>query len=153
MPDGLADMTLFHTDHAEIAVRRGVIGPALDQQTILLRGSRYPPHRFQCERQIIARTGVGRSLFEHGLVFTDSSLMPALHHQRVGQIETRLRRFRIERQRLAIATFRLVQSAERPIGDAETVLNVRVARPDRSEEHTSELPSLMRTSYAVICLT
>src|SRR3546814_4236164 len=23
---------------------------------------------------------------------------------------------------------------------------------DRSEEHTSELPSLMRTSYAVICL-
>src|SRR3546814_9474891 len=24
---------------------------------------------------------------------------------------------------------------------------------DRSEEHTSELPSLMRTSYAVFCLT
>src|SRR3546814_6795832 len=24
--------------------------------------------------------------------------------------------------------------------------------PDRSEEHTSELPSLMRTSYAVFCL-
>src|SRR3546814_7005960 len=26
-------------------------------------------------------------------------------------------------------------------------------RQDRSEEHTSELPSLMRLSYAVICLT
>src|SRR3546814_4877954 len=25
-------------------------------------------------------------------------------------------------------------------------------RPDRSEEHTSELQSLMRTSYAVFCL-
>src|SRR3546814_7537096 len=25
--------------------------------------------------------------------------------------------------------------------------------PDRSEEHTSELQSLMRTSYAVFCLT
>src|SRR3546814_1248073 len=27
-----------------------------------------------------------------------------------------------------------------------------LARPDRSEEHTSELQSLMRTSYAVFCL-
>src|SRR3546814_10115376 len=25
--------------------------------------------------------------------------------------------------------------------------------PERSEEHTSELPSLMRTSYAAFCLT
>src|SRR3546814_8726852 len=29
----------------------------------------------------------------------------------------------------------------------------RVARKDRSEEHTSELQSLMRISYAVFCLT
>src|SRR3546814_2115431 len=29
---------------------------------------------------------------------------------------------------------------------------VRVARAARSEEHTSELQSLMRTSYAVFCL-
>src|SRR3546814_8754849 len=28
----------------------------------------------------------------------------------------------------------------------------RVDRPDRSEEHTSELQSLMRISYAVFCL-
>src|SRR3546814_9391697 len=27
-----------------------------------------------------------------------------------------------------------------------------IAAPDRSEEHTSELQSLMRTSYAVFCL-
>src|SRR3546814_7037779 len=27
-----------------------------------------------------------------------------------------------------------------------------IASPPRSEEHTSELPSLMRTSYAVFCL-
>src|SRR3546814_1987964 len=33
--------------------------------------------------------------------------------------------------------------------DAEAVLK---ALPDRSEEHTSELQSLMRISYAVICL-
>src|SRR3546814_7023483 len=31
--------------------------------------------------------------------------------------------------------------------------SVRVSRHERSEEHTSELQSLMRTSYAVFCLT
>src|SRR3546814_9556635 len=31
-------------------------------------------------------------------------------------------------------------------------LDVRVAWADRSEEHTSELQSLMRISYAVFCL-
>src|SRR3546814_10173968 len=34
-----------------------------------------------------------------------------------------------------------------PIGNAD-----RLARPRRSEEHTSELQSLMRISYAVFCL-
>src|SRR3546814_3623073 len=29
---------------------------------------------------------------------------------------------------------------------------LRIARPSRSEEHTSELQSLMRISYAVFCL-
>src|SRR3546814_6366840 len=33
--------------------------------------------------------------------------------------------------------------------DLDAVAN---ARPDRSEEHTSELQSLMRISYAVFCL-
>src|SRR3546814_10464267 len=32
-------------------------------------------------------------------------------------------------------------------------LRAMVLRPDRSEEHTSELQSLMRISYAVFCLT
>src|SRR3546814_5955905 len=30
---------------------------------------------------------------------------------------------------------------------------IRIEHPDRSEEHTSELQSLMRISYAVFCLT
>src|SRR3546814_10752207 len=34
------------------------------------------------------------------------------------------------------------------LGDGEGALRV----PQRSEEHTSELQSLMRTSYAVLCL-
>src|SRR3546814_10911618 len=37
--------------------------------------------------------------------------------------------------------------ADRVSGDRQTL-----DRPDRSEEHTSELQSLMRISYAVFCL-
>src|SRR3546814_6157977 len=45
----------------------------------------------------------------------------------------------------------------RDAGDAEgaqhrsRALRPRLARPPRSEEHTSELQSLMRSSYAVFC--
>src|SRR3546814_6168117 len=38
------------------------------------------------------------------------------------------------------------------IGDAVLVLHVERSDPTRSEEHTSELQSLMRISYAVFCL-
>src|SRR3546814_10764923 len=37
-------------------------------------------------------------------------------------------------------------------GDLGPELGPRFALADRSEEHTSELQSLMRTSYAVFCL-
>src|SRR3546814_6846901 len=43
-----------------------------------------------------------------------------------------------------------------PEGEAEIIagqcLNGRIQPTDRSEEHTSELQSLMRISYAVFCL-
>src|SRR3546814_8143291 len=38
------------------------------------------------------------------------------------------------------------------VGQCEEELLLRRAATDRSEEHTSELPSLMRISYAVFCL-
>src|SRR3546814_7423930 len=42
----------------------------------------------------------------------------------------------------------------RPLGDAEALREAaRGDVPDRSEEHTSELQSLMRISSAVLCLT
>src|SRR3546814_2145659 len=45
-------------------------------------------------------------------------------------------------------------SSSRTITVASTVLRSDDARRNRrSEEHTSELQSLMRTSYAVFCLT
>src|SRR3546814_9931431 len=46
---------------------------------------------------------------------------------------------------------RLVEVARRE-GCARALLVQRAADIDRSEEHTSELQSLMRISYAVFCL-
>src|SRR3546814_8388293 len=40
----------------------------------------------------------------------------------------------------------------RPCATGTSVDLRATTRPDRSEEHTSELQSLMRTSYAVFCL-
>src|SRR3546814_1983210 len=42
--------------------------------------------------------------------------------------------------------------AKRGIGDGESVTGLECVRVDRSEEHTSELQSLMRISYAVLWL-
>src|SRR3546814_3479178 len=47
------------------------------------------------------------------------------------------------------------ERAERRVAGAEVVegdAHAEVAEPVRSEEHTSELQSLMRISYAVFCL-
>src|SRR3546814_5864400 len=43
------------------------------------------------------------------------------------------------------------RSAEAGISEAELIVT-REALEERSEEHTSELQSLMRSSYAVFCL-
>src|SRR3546814_6787804 len=40
----------------------------------------------------------------------------------------------------------------RPLDDPARLLHHEAERDDRSEEHTSELQSLMRISYAVFCL-
>src|SRR3546814_8947281 len=55
--------------------------------------------------------------------------------------------FVIDRPRYALA----VEQAEARIASAKATLGQ--ARRERSEEHTSELQSLMRISYAVFCLT
>src|SRR3546814_8869149 len=45
-----------------------------------------------------------------------------------------------------------IRPAWAPIGIDKLLRIVRVALETRSEEHTSELQSLMRNSYAVFCL-
>src|SRR3546814_9809299 len=61
---------------------------------------------------------------------------------------------------MAKLSLRTMQGIERPalaallptLGDNDLVMLDLGANTDRSEEHTSELQSLMRNSYAVICL-
>src|SRR3546814_5758092 len=47
---------------------------------------------------------------------------------------------------------RLVDDDQPEIGIGQEQRRARADRPQRSEEHTSELQSLMRISYAVFCL-
>src|SRR3546814_4300354 len=74
--------------------------------------------------------------------------------QRLGAVITaRIDRIARERERL-IAQVRDIGRADiaRPVGRACRCAAGEILRSrDRSEEHTSELQSLMRTSYAVFC--
>src|SRR3546814_4675056 len=47
---------------------------------------------------------------------------------------------------------RRVRARHAPVAGRRAVRDLRAACPLRSEEHTSELQSLMRISYAVFCL-
>src|SRR3546814_8272524 len=49
-------------------------------------------------------------------------------------------------------TTRRARAARRTLGPARPATPARTDRVGRSEEHTSELQSLMRISYAVFCL-
>src|SRR3546814_10703087 len=57
----------------------------------------------------------------------------------------------LDRMELAIAPDKRLQQEGRSV-DALVRVKTSTEPSKRSEEHTSELPSLMRTSYAVICL-
>src|SRR3546814_5661117 len=56
------------------------------------------------------------------------------------------------RRRQILPRFHIVDAAHDEIARAAVDIEQRLARNDRSEEHTSELQSLMRISYAVFCL-
>src|SRR3546814_3670807 len=61
--------------------------------------------------------------------------------------EDRVRHHRVDK--LVIGERRVIQPE---LGVGRALLPQEIARRDRSEEHTSELQSLMRISYAVFCL-
>src|SRR3546814_9112374 len=78
---------------------------------------------------------------------------PTLRVVRFQRREIEHQRFRIEDAIRAV----LDRAVLERLGRAETIEHLAVEhaasrRADRSEEHTSELQSLMRISYAVFCL-
>src|SRR3546814_6840123 len=68
--------------------------------------------------------------------------------RRMGQRLHRARHFH------DLVQFRRLRGAQQPLGHARRVRRIGgdLVRHGRSEEHTSELQSLMRISYAVFCL-
>src|SRR3546814_10457237 len=95
------------------------------------------------------------TLFPYTTLFRSSGLEPGTRRRTGGA----RRLFRGERRlRAAPADLRLAravadQPADRVAARAARRLHPRIGKiPDRSEEHTSELQSLMRISYAVFCL-
>src|SRR3546814_8639201 len=84
----------------------------------------------------------------------------AIIHYRlyIGMMPLRLRgRLKTSRlvdaaRELAIGIVFELGGDDRPLSRSEQELVILSQRADRSEEHTSELQSLMRISYAVFCL-
>src|SRR3546814_13263815 len=79
------------------------------------------------------------------------------HHSPVLSFgsEAHISQVRPDRGRAPTARLKRLRLSGRPETGLHDVLNeptVTILRPNRSEEHTSELQSLMRISYAVFCL-
>src|SRR3546814_2973551 len=73
-------------------------------------------------------------------------------YQTLGRLLRRMKDAASTRNRLIHGTWRLdLVMGDKPL-QAERVEWVRFYCPTRSEEHKSELQSLMRISYAVLCL-
>src|SRR3546814_6209829 len=88
-----------------------------------------------------------------GLLAESSLLAKPVEHGRIGHVGPFLRAPFPDRP--ADIQPGKVGDLERPHGEAEflqRLVDFKRQRPLRSEEHTSELQSLMRISYAVFCL-
>src|SRR3546814_9391035 len=112
---------------------------------LLVLGARREARREQHPR----RVEVGQRR-EHVLELTQRhALQPeALGHQRAQQ---RLVRVGLDREIAAVDRLDVEQRA-RALAQRRQVVDVGRGAFGRSEEHTSELQSLMRISYAVFCL-
>src|SRR3546814_1675443 len=79
--------------------------------------------------------------------------MPRFEPVRAGEMAQDRIAVRLD-DRLAIGRNPVLESRDREIAGigARMIADQPVGKQDRSEEHTSELQSLMRISYAVFCL-
>src|SRR3546814_4769777 len=97
------------------------------------------------ENRVDWTRGVDAALFRPGAPKAQALLgLPRPIHLYVGRVavEKNIRAF----LELALPGSKVV------VGDGPQRAELQAAFPERSEEHTSELQSLMRISYAVFCL-
>src|SRR3546814_8107780 len=89
------------------------------------------------------------TLFPYTTLFRSDRGLPQRHHDAAGPVHPGERGRRLRRGRLLSLPPRADADRVRP--RALPLCRQRILA-DRSEEHTSELQSLMRISYAVFCL-
>src|SRR3546814_7795996 len=107
-----------------------------------------------CSSDLVLRADPGEERAEHRVV-----LGPHRAHERgaaIGQRDVAFQLLRVRQDReawVATAAMQLPRRRHRHARvEREHPVGVDQQRVDRSEEHTSELQSLMRISYAVFCL-
>src|SRR3546814_2748677 len=101
------------------------------------------------EQYQLTLSDIGRRLF-----LDSATLTPLLKRMEAAGLVTRLRAEQDERQVIVGLTRAGRELQQKAAQVPVSVLCATACAPDdlSSEEHTSELQSLMRTSYAVFCL-
>src|SRR3546814_3989643 len=92
------------------------------------------------------------SLFPYTTLFRSAALGDARDDFGRDRVVELARRIIIEKKQWLGALHDQIVRAHRNQVDSDPVMLARFDRELRSEEHTSELQSLMRISYAVFCL-
>src|SRR3546814_5737932 len=92
------------------------------------------------------------TLFRSGLIFRSFPQQRIRTRRRPGRYGARRSRRYAPAVRLAAGSMGIALRNCRDSGGAAHSRRARPVREERSEEHTSELQSLMRISYAVFCL-
>src|SRR3546814_215784 len=113
-------------------------------------------HRFAADilpivQPMVGESGTANAMDNHLIIRTTPERMAAIE-QVVAEFDVARRNIRIEishENNMRMDESRAAISGRGRIGNGEIILGDRP--PRRSEEHTSELPSLMRSSYAVFC--
>src|SRR3546814_6864001 len=110
-----------------------------------------------CSSDLIKYLWLNRILVLLTTVLRDRSIIRQAHHHEAGQVATAHVIGLIDRTHDLVIPFKkdhlfMKLDFECPLRHFQGEPHTGRSIPERSEEHTSELQSLMRSSYAVFCL-
>ena len=122
---GLRRVALRHQHGAEIVVRLGIVGPQRERLMVARGRIGRAAERGQRIGEVVVSLRQARPQREHALIGPDRLRMLALAGQRIAEVHVRLGVVRLERDRLAVMRGGFVEPAERPVGEADIVVEVR----------------------------